>query len=189
MEKKNNSFLIGQTIIIILLIVVIVIIVMGGKKKDSEPNKLEPTEKIEEKTQEKEETKDSNETSDSNNVSKNSSNSTIKVYSSDDNRYYIILTEYPYKSVNPKSSSNTSRDFKVSMNSIQSSDPFYGNYSIENGKLKLVIVRGCTATNGEFNCTLPDGVNVTSRNDGFNEIDLNYSENEIMFGNVKLTLR
>ena len=34
MEKKNNSFLIGQTIIIILLIVVIIILVIGGNKKN-----------------------------------------------------------------------------------------------------------------------------------------------------------
>ena len=193
MENKNKS-----SIIIIVLCVIIILGLIGficydkgvfGKKESPGNNAENKNVNIEEKVTDADETdKLENVNSQTDNSIK--SNNLIKVYSSDDNKYFLILTEYPHKSLNPKSNSTTSKDFKVFIDEYYSSSEFYGIYNIEDGKIKLIVTKGCTScVENQFNCTLPDGANATVRNDNLYEINLNYDDNTIMFGNIKLTLK
>ena len=189
MEKKNNGFLIGQTIIIILLIIVIIIMATGVfGKKDSAENSAK-NETIEEKTTNEVETNALEDTNKSEDVS-NNNGASIKVYSSEDNNYYLILTDYPTKMKTAKSDGKVhiSKSFKFSINEYYGIRNFYGSYDVENNKIQFLISDGCTATNGEFNCLLPENASVIHRNDGANEMTLDYTDDTIMLGNVKLSL-
>lgn len=199
--EKKNSYLIIIIVLLVLIVLALVgyigydLVKLNNSVKD-ETTKVETdnsgssesttSNESTNTTEVTDQTDNSNVVSDSSNTS--STSASIKVYSSDDGKYYLVLNEYSVKPINPKGS-NVANNFSFYINEYYSGSSFHGSYMIDNGKINLYGTVGCTATAGnyEFNCPLPEGVSVSSKN-LIHTIILNYSENEIMLGNVKLTL-
>ena len=189
-EKKNYSL-----VVIILLSIIILGLVgyicydLGSSSKETAGNNESAKEEVSKPSDDdKTDVVKDNNTGSQKGDKTSSNNASIKVYSSDDGKYYLVLTEYSIKPVSPKGG-NVAHNFELHINEYYSGSSVYGFYNIENNKITLYGTQGCTAYNGNngFNCTLPEGASVSSK-DGIHTIVLGYSENEIMLGNVKLAL-
>lgn len=106
-------------------------------------------------------------------------NSESLFYASEDDKYVLVLTTYKNrKGLNPKGGVSDDRGFILSLDSMQSIEKLTGSYNITDGKIALTI-------DGYNGFIWPDGVPVVDKF-GTTHVELNYTDDVIMLGNVSL---
>lgn len=106
-------------------------------------------------------------------------NSESLFYASEDDKYVLVLTTYKNRKwLNPKAGVSDDHGFILSLDSMQSIEKLTGSYNITDGKITLTI-------NGYNGFIWPDGVTVVD-NFGTTNVELNYTDDVIMLGNVSL---
>ena len=78
------------------------------------------------------------------------------------------------------------KNFVLVINQNQVNQYMTGYYNIVNNQLILTITAGCSDANGNFTCSLPQGVSPVMGEDGFYSITLNYNTEQILFGDIEL---
>lgn len=186
-RKKTN---IGLVILVIFLVAVILglggyiiwdhnfansgeKIEINSNDKDSESEKdiiVEDNTNVEEKN---------------NNDEKISNNVSSEIYVSDDENYVLVLGYYKYNNY-AKGRGEESRTFVMTMFGGNFIESFSGNYSIENGKLNLIVGNGCLSINRQFNCSLLKDATIINRDASAPVVSLDYSDGSIKFGSISL---
>lgn len=108
-----------------------------------------------------------------------------RFFFSEDNKFYLILTSN-FRAYSNPDMGTTERRFLMNIDEFYSTDSFTGTYKIENNKIILNIEAGCLDKDNNFNCVVPDGINIEKKED-INTISLDYNETQISFGKVILT--
>lgn len=114
-------------------------------------------------------------------------NSSTKYYYSEDDKYYLVLTESKRRVTNGTDA--TDHRYLLNIDNYLSTESITGTYSIDGNKITLMVEAGCMDKDGNFNCVIPDGITIVKKNNAINTMTLDYSDNTIKLGTVKLNIR
>ena len=110
-----------------------------------------------------------------------------RYYYSSDDKYYLILTENIRRYSN-SSMGTKDRRYLLNIDEYYSTSSFTGTYEINDNKITLYVEAGCTNEKKNFNCVIPDDIEII-KNNNLNTMTLDYSEKQIKFGTVTLTVQ
>ncbi|MBQ8131468.1 MAG: hypothetical protein IJ193_03165 [Bacilli bacterium] len=114
-------------------------------------------------------------------------NSSTKYYYSQDDKYYLVLTESKRRVTN--GNDTIDHRYLLNIDNYLSTESITGTYSIDGNKITLTVEAGCMDKDGNFNCVIPDGITIVKKNNAINTMTLDYSDNTIKLGTVKLNIR
>ena len=78
--------------------------------------------------------------------------------------------------------------YLLNIDEYYSTSSFTGTYEIIDNKITLYIEAGCMNEENKFNCVIPDEIDIIKKNN-LNTMTLDYSEKQISFGTVNLTIQ